>query len=103
MLALADDGHLQGRQGSVIIPCRRQSCFGADFFRGTLKGFEPSYKNRRQYKEPFRSGVILCESSQDPDCHELAERRPGEVDVLPVIQMCLLMKELGTVDKQAVY
>lgn len=75
----------------------------ADALGGLLEGLEARNQNVGEKHQALPPRVILAEAAQDARCYKLAEGGSAVIDILTITQMRLLVEELSSVDKEAVY
>lgn len=99
VLALRQDGHLEGREGAVIAAPDAPLGLLADVTRGLLVRVEAGDEDVGKEKEAFAAVVILAEAAQDACGDNLAEGGARPVDVLAVAGVGFFVEKLGAVDQ----
>lgn len=102
VLALRHNGHLERRQRLVVHPRRAPLSLKANRVGRILERLKPSNENVSQQKQSVRPLVSLAEAPQNAGRDELTQRGARVVDILPVIEVRLLLQKLGPVDQQAI-
>jgi hypothetical protein len=70
-----------------------------DLFWRVLERPEAGNEDVGKHEESFWAIIVFTEAAKDPRCHELTERSSCKVDVLPIVEVVLLVKKLGAVHK----